>query len=275
MAKLILGGILATVLLALYAVAIGIGITRTAHCGVTSEEARHIAAGNSNSTDTNTSKTRTEWRIDEKCDNNEKSLDNLSYLLNLLGALISATVVAGLAATKPNELPGKDIFKAGFGEFGQSITAYLPLVYILVWTICGASVVVYALMIFVNDPSPPLTALAKAWLGTAVAAIYAYFGITPNGTAVRPAIANITIAPDALTLNSTDQPVKLTVTATDDQDNPIPDISNDLFNWETSKPDVATVDSAGVVTRQSAGNDCKITATANGKTSNECTVTCS
>ena len=269
MAKLILGGILATVLLGLYIASIAISIKTAYECGV---KAERVVEPPSNST--NSSKTTPRVVIVEKCSEEEKNLGNISYLLNLLGGLISATVVAVLAATQTNDLPAKDFFRAGLGNFAQGIAAYVPLAYILVWTFCGLFVVIYGLMMYDNDPSPPLTAHAKTWLGTAVAAIYAYIGITPEGTPARPAIANISIEPTSLALDSTHSSEKLTATATDAQSNSIPSLPSDRFVWKSSDTAVATVDKTGLVERVAPGT-CNITATANAITSNNCAVTCS
>lgn len=264
MAKLLLGGILAAVLLGLYIASIVIGIQTTRKCGLTTSTiAQKVKDG-----------AKLEEAIKGPCSDEEKNLGNISYLLNLLGGLISATVVAVLAATHASDLPAKDFFKAGLGSFAQGIAAYVPLVYILTWTFCGLFVVIFGLMVYGNDPSPPLTAHAKTWLGTAVAAIYAYIGITPEETPARPAIAGVAIAPVSIALNSADPTEQLKVKATDSQNKAIANLPSDRFVWKSSNNDIAKVDKTGLVTRVASGT-CIVTATANTVVSNECAVTCS
>ena len=155
--KLLLGGILSLTLLGLYIYSI-IAASVARECS-----AAAIAAV----TQTNI----------KPCDAQKSNLGNVSLILNLIGGLVSATVVGVLAATKPNDLPGKGIFNQSLDGAVQSLSAYIPLVFILAWIFCGLTMVVFGLLIYENDPVPPLTAQAKAWLGAAVAAGYAYFGI--------------------------------------------------------------------------------------------------
>lgn len=166
--RLILGGILSVALLALYIFSIGRAITVSSDCDA---RARAVAAQVPNSS---------------LCDSQKSNLGNISLILNLIGGLISATVVGVLAATKPNDLPGKGIFKDNLNDVIQGISAYLPLAFILVWIFCGVLMVVFGLLVYDNDPVPPLTAQAKSWLGAAVAASYAYFGIDRTATPATP-----------------------------------------------------------------------------------------
>jgi hypothetical protein len=117
---------------------------------------------------------------------------DISFLLNSVGALITATVLAVLGATQPGELPAGKTFEKGLTGMARKIAAYMPAVYIFVWIICGVITVLYGFhMIFpaakpgtisANDieAAGALNASAKAWLGSAIVAVYAYFGITPE-----------------------------------------------------------------------------------------------
>jgi len=49
-----------------------------------------------------------------------------------------------------------------------------------VWVICGVAMVILGLMRH-PDAVPVLTEGAKAWLGLAAGAVYAYFGLKPSG----------------------------------------------------------------------------------------------
>lgn len=168
--KLLLGGVLSFALLGLYIYSIVQAIRVAGECA---ERAAAVKNHTPNA---------------ELCDAQKSNLGNVSLILNLIGGLISATVVGVLAATKPNDLPAKGLFATNIGEVVEGISAYLPLIYILVWVGCGMAMVVFGLLVYEDDPAPPLTAQAKAWLGAAVAAVYAYFGI--DRTAAPPPAPN-------------------------------------------------------------------------------------
>ena len=59
----------------------------------------------------------------------------------------------------------------------QSTVKVLASVYILVWLISGLALVVFGWAR--NSEGAPVIAAAKQWLGFAIAAAYAYFGINP------------------------------------------------------------------------------------------------
>ena len=109
---------------------------------------------------------------------------NMSYILNTLGALISSLVVGLLGATKPSEFPAQKLLestlKGKLKETPKMIAALMPSIFILVWITCGVVTVVFG-FILSNDAVPPFTAAAKAWFGVAIASVYAYFGLRPNG----------------------------------------------------------------------------------------------
>lgn len=117
---------------------------------------------------------------------------DISFLLSSVGGLITATVLAVLGATQPGDLPAGKTFGKGLSGMARSAAAYMPAAYILVWIVCGVITVLYGFhMIFpaaepvkisANDieAAGALNASAKAWLGSAIVAAYAYFGITPE-----------------------------------------------------------------------------------------------
>lgn len=107
--------------------------------------------------------------------------DNMSFLLNAIGGLISATVVGSLGVTQPGDFPHRAMFSQNLTGVSQSIASYMPSAYILVWIVCGVVMVVYGFVPDSPNTPPALAAQAKVWLGTAIAAVYAYFGIKPNG----------------------------------------------------------------------------------------------
>lgn len=117
---------------------------------------------------------------------------DISWLLNSLGALISATVLAVLGATQPGELPAGKTFDKGLTGVSKTMAAYMPAIYIFVWIVCGVATVLYGFhMLFpavaltsplpadVTEAAGALNASAKAWLGSAIVAAYAYFGLRP------------------------------------------------------------------------------------------------
>lgn len=103
---------------------------------------------------------------------------NMTYLLNTIGGLISATVVGVLGATEVGEFPGQRAFEKNLSGTISRVASWMPSLYILVWIVCGVVMVVYGFVL--NDTVPPLSAQAKVWLGTAIGAVYAYFGIKPQ-----------------------------------------------------------------------------------------------
>ena len=110
--------------------------------------------------------------------------NNMSYILNTLGALISSTVVGVLGATKPSEFPVQKILtnslKGTLTGTIQTIAALMPSIFILVWIVCGVITVIYGFVLSDTDLVAPFSAAAKAWFGVAIAAVYAYFGIRPS-----------------------------------------------------------------------------------------------
>jgi hypothetical protein len=100
----------------------------------------------------------------------------VSRTLATVGGLVSALVVAELAVTDPGETPtGR--FLAPSGPNGQSsFRSGISVVYVVVWILFGLAGYVVGEMLYPGKV-PALTDFAQAWLGVAVAAGYAYFGI--------------------------------------------------------------------------------------------------
>jgi vacuolar-type H+-ATPase subunit I/STV1 len=112
---------------------------------------------------------------------------NMAFLLNSIGGLIAATVVGALGATHSGEFPSQKLFGKNLEGIVKTIAGFMPSVYILVWILCGVAMVIYGFVLYpASDPVPPLSAQAKVWLGTAIAAVYAYFGITPDPPPTPP-----------------------------------------------------------------------------------------
>lgn len=86
-------------------------------------------------------------------------------------------------------------------------------------------------------------------------------------------VANISIEPTTANLTADSPNLTLTAMAKNPAGNSISDLSEDSFQWGSDNPEVATIDSKGLVTRVATGN-CNVTATANAIVSNKCEVIC-
>lgn len=148
MPQLLFGGLLATILLGFFIWSIVDGVSIASSCKSSSNCTNEFSA-------------------------------NMSFLLNSLGGLIAATVVGVLGATQPGEYPSKNLFEKNLTGIVKSVAAYMPSFYILVWIVCGVVMVIFGFILY-PEAVAPLNAQAKVWLGTAIAAVYAYFGITPD-----------------------------------------------------------------------------------------------
>lgn len=104
--------------------------------------------------------------------------DGLAFLLETLGALVSAVVVSELAVTKPTEVPGTRLATAYHEDREKKIVKAFASFYIVVWLISGVALVILGWV--QNSKVPQLATVAKEWLGVAIAAAYAYFGISPQ-----------------------------------------------------------------------------------------------
>lgn len=103
---------------------------------------------------------------------------NMSYLLNTIGGLISAVVIGVLGATKTGEFPSPKSIEKTLSGWVQTLGVVMPSLFILAWIICGVFTVIFGFILYDNVPA--LGASAKVWLGSAIGAVYAYFGIQPN-----------------------------------------------------------------------------------------------
>ena len=104
--------------------------------------------------------------------------------LTTVGGLVSALVIAELAITKPGEAP---LARTIHGETTPKEKGFLATVtgiYLLVWLGLGLAAYVVGAM-WHPETLKPLSDLGQSWLGLAVAAAYAYFGINPGTEAPR------------------------------------------------------------------------------------------
>lgn len=102
------------------------------------------------------------------------------YVFTTVSGLVSALIVAHLAVSKPGDNPGDGI-KAPKGL--QTTVNVFVVFYVAVWFISGLAALVFGVMLY--DTGGTLKDTGTSWLGLAIAAGYAYFGIQPQGKPER------------------------------------------------------------------------------------------
>jgi hypothetical protein len=101
------------------------------------------------------------------------------YVLTTVGGLVSALVIAQLSVTKPGMAPriGGLQPESRLGIFATNTVIAL---YLFVWIFTGLAALIVGVMLYPNA-SKTISDLGTTWLGLAVSAAYAYFGIEPTG----------------------------------------------------------------------------------------------
>ena len=101
--------------------------------------------------------------------------------MTLTGGLVSALVIAELAITPPGSAPVARALDTDSSKLAKSGVAIVTACYLIVWAATGLSAFVVG---YLQHPKTlqPLTDLGQGWLGLAIAAGYAYFGIKPSST---------------------------------------------------------------------------------------------
>ncbi len=105
--------------------------------------------------------------------------DGMVSSLTLIGGLVSALVIAELAITPPGEQPLARTLAPDTGQRTANAVRALTWVYLGVWALTGLAAFVVGSMQY-PEVLQPLTDLGQSWLGLAIAAGYAYFGISPR-----------------------------------------------------------------------------------------------
>ena len=146
MTRAIFGGLIAVFLLALYAYAVVIAIT-------------------------------TAWCISMGCPHgyNKELNEGIISVLDLVGGLVAALVVAELAVTQPGQPPSARILAIQLPT-PPTILKWIAAGYLLVWVLCGVAEVLVGYLWYPNVV-PALTAASKSWFGIAIAAGYSYLGV--------------------------------------------------------------------------------------------------
>ncbi len=102
-----------------------------------------------------------------------------TYVVTTVGGLVSALVVAVLGATKPGENPSRALVSENASTTAKTVSNIVVVLYLVVWGATGLAALIVGLMMY-PDASKTLANLGTTWLGIAVAAGYAYFGIKPQ-----------------------------------------------------------------------------------------------
>jgi hypothetical protein len=104
--------------------------------------------------------------------------DGMAQALAVIGGLVSALVIAELAITKPGEPPVKRMLAAQPTKTAERAISVVASAYVLIWIAVGLTAFIVGL--YHPKAVPALTTLGQAWLGLAVSAAYAYFGLRPT-----------------------------------------------------------------------------------------------
>lgn len=104
--------------------------------------------------------------------------ETMAQTLSVISGLISALVIAELTITKRGEVPAQRMLEQGSSTVAMTILKSVSIIYLVAWLATGLWAFVTGL--FHSTGLPALTNLGQAWLGLAIAAAYAYFGIEPQ-----------------------------------------------------------------------------------------------
>lgn len=111
-----------------------------------------------------------------------------SHALNGIGGLVSALVVTELALTEPGKAPAaRTIGGDNASPLLSWTVTIVAVLYCLVWVVAGLAAYVIGTMWYPGKLQP-LTDMGLSWLGIAIAAAYAYLGVSPpqNNAAGNP-----------------------------------------------------------------------------------------
>ncbi len=104
--------------------------------------------------------------------------DGFIYVVTTVGGLVSALVIAQLSVTRPGHSPTIGRFEPETVT-GVRNTNIVVSVYLVAWILCGVIALVVGVMAYPAGSST-LSDIGTTWLGLAVSAAYAYFGINPG-----------------------------------------------------------------------------------------------
>ncbi|MBQ03007.1 MAG: hypothetical protein CL477_20290 [Acidobacteria bacterium] len=102
-------------------------------------------------------------------------------VVTTIGGLISALVVSKLAVTKPGDAPTVETGTAS--RANPSMTAKgMTVLYLTVWVAVGLAALVVG-TVYYPDINSTVDDIGTSWLGLAIAAGYAYFNLDPTSGA--------------------------------------------------------------------------------------------
>jgi hypothetical protein len=99
------------------------------------------------------------------------------YVVTTVAGLVSALVIAQLSVTEPGKPPTLGSFRPE-GRAATMVTGVVAL-YLLAWIATGLAALVVGVMLY-PKVNQTLADIGSTWLGLAVSAAYAYFGLTPK-----------------------------------------------------------------------------------------------
>lgn len=101
----------------------------------------------------------------------------MAQALSVTTGLVSALVIAELAVTPAGGVPAAHLLALPAGPRARTWLRWISGVYVGVWLVAGLAAFVIGLER--PDGLPALTNAGQAWFGVAVAAAYAYLGVKP------------------------------------------------------------------------------------------------
>ena len=119
--------------------------------------------------------------LGENCDlvcQGSKFPDKMAAALLTIGALVSGVIIAELAITRPRQTPGAHLLDSSPSPTATQVLKLVVFAYLAVWVISGLTAFLVGLL--KDEVHKPLLDAGNAWLGLAIAAGYAFFGIDPN-----------------------------------------------------------------------------------------------
>jgi hypothetical protein len=122
----------------------------------------------------------------------------LIYVVTTVGGLVSALVIAQLSVTKPGSSPTVGSFSPTSTPAVIATNTVVGL-YLLGWIATGLTALVVGVMLYPNISST-LSDIGTTWLGLAVSAAYAYFGIEPSSDGSDAARDSAALASNDLTI---------------------------------------------------------------------------
>lgn len=106
--------------------------------------------------------------------------EGLVAVVTAAGGLVSALVISQLAVTEPGDDPGIMRIGANPGQQQSWWVTLLIWLYLSAWLVVGLSALVFGVMVY-PGVSTTVSDIGTTWLGLAVASGYAYFAVRPKG----------------------------------------------------------------------------------------------